>query len=175
MALEAYEIDISSSRDSYFKYIYRQNRGENKKSADGLYTGKVSIKNQDVSFIIVLELEGRGTCFDDAVEQCEYTIEHFCKGLQDFNLEDDGNRHHRNSDHYPVNNDHYIIALVVGSDNSRKSRKKPFYYLNGKRVFRYCYSSRCPADDTAEELIKKLDESYNITGNASRNLRNRRL
>jgi hypothetical protein len=171
--LKAFEIDISSSQDAYFKSVYRNNLGEGKKSADGLYTGMVILEGKEISFVIVLELEGRGTKFDDAIIQPEDTIRHFDIKTRDFTLADDGFRHHQQTESGLIDKNHYVIALVVGSDSSRKTKKSCTYHQSDKIVMRYNLSPRRPVDYTAEDFISLLDPSLNITGKTAQKLRNR--
>ncbi len=155
----SYEVDIQSKKVSYFKKVYQG--VQNAKSADGLYIGQYQTSKGPVSCVIVIELEGKGTSFDDAAEQVKQTIEHFDVSQKKATLLDDGSRHHSeakaNPDYYLATPNHIVAGLVIGSKGRLYDFK--FVKVGDKKYPILCINSRQPAQD--QNLVDLLREFKN--------------
>jgi len=114
--VQAYDIQ------RYFNDLY-DGQARRPQSADGLYLGRLPDSR---NFTIVIELEGDATSFEDAAQQVKATIEHLCNNFERPMLRDDGYRLHQSAaDQYPVNQNHEILGIVVGSSAGRLPGFKP--------------------------------------------------
>ncbi len=157
--IKAYDIDVNGPGNQYFKALYSHQGHQGRRSADGIYVGSFHQQGQQIYFVLVVELEGHAT-FDDAVEQVRVTLEHFCKDFQDDALDDDGSRHHTQTQQQPrpyISQDNHIVAgIVVGSQGRQGTLAK---YKDWPIV---CLNSRQPVQGKTPMAL--LDEIAAYTG-----------
>lgn len=154
--VSAYNIDISGPGEQYFKSLYRPTNQEGYRSADGIYIGSFHYKGRQINFVCVLELEGK-TNVSDPVGQVICTLDHFCKGNREVNLEDDGNRLHMQAITRPrpylFTKKHLVVGIIIGSE----ARKGIITIHNGVPII--CLNSRQPNQDkTPKALFEEISK-----------------
>jgi hypothetical protein len=159
--LRAYNIDISGTGNQYFKSLYSNSRYQGKKSADGIYTGSFHHRGKQIYFVVVLELEGNASKFEEAARQITDTLLHFSNDFDNLDLDDDGMRHHRqaaeNFAAYSIEMPHLIAGVVIGS----KGRIGDISSFRGYPII--CLGSRRPVYEITPQKLFELISAY--TGN----------
>ena len=160
--IKAYNIDVNGPDRQYFKTLYRGERVQGRRSADGIYVGSFHERGRQINFVLVIELEGQ-THFDEAVGQVKSTLEHFCQTTQDTSLEDDGQRHHEQTQQHPrpyVFQENHIVAGIVIGSSARQGT--PVKYKDWPIV---CLNSRQPVQDKTPQAL--FEEIASYTGQRS--------